>query len=172
MTMPLLKNKSRTLFLVVIALLTYGSQCHAELKVGDTFPDLTAQKLEGELPAKLKGKIVFVDFWASWCVPCASSFPVLDNLQKRYPDRLVIVAISVDEKPAKMQAFLKKHPVSFAVVRDAEHKLADLVDVQAMPTSFLLDGEGKVRFMHSGFHAEESQKKYTEEIESLLKGKP
>ncbi len=79
----------------------------AALKVGDTLPDLASFKLEGKLPASLKGKVVVVDFWASWCLPCAKSFPVLDELQKKYGDRLVVVAVNVDEKKANMDRFLE-----------------------------------------------------------------
>jgi len=141
----------------------------AALKVGDTLPDLTTFKLEGKLPADLNGKVVVVDFWASWCLPCAESFPALDELQKKYGDRLVIVAVNVDEKAAKMEGFLKKHPVSFTIVRDAEQKLVAVAEPPTMPTSFVLDGEGKVRFIHQGFHGAETRQQYQTEIESLLK---
>ncbi len=145
----------------------------AGLKAGDAFPDLAAQKLEGKLPEALKGKIVLVDFWASWCGPCAQSFPAMEELHKRYKERgFVILAVSVDEQAADLQAFLKKRPVSFAVVRDAEHKLVTAADVSAMPTSFLLDAKGKIRFVHTGYHGDATKKQYAEEIEALLKEKP
>lgn len=172
MNMPLLKNKFRALVALGGGLVLLANFGHAELKIGDAFPDLGTQKLEGKLPDTLKGKVVLVDFWASWCAPCAQSFPVMEQLHKQYPDRLIIIAVSVDEKPAKLQAFLKKHPASFVIVRDAAHTLATAVDADVMPTSFLLDTEGKVRFRHTGFHGEESQKQYLAEIESLLQGKP
>ncbi len=142
---------------------------HAALKVGDALPDLASFKLEGKLPDNLKGKVVLVDFWASWCLPCAKSFPVLDELQKKYGDKLVIVAVNIDEKAANMDTFLKKHSVSFTVVRDADQKLVAVVEPATMPTSFILDGEGKVRFLHNGFHGEDTRKEYVSEIESLLK---
>jgi thiol-disulfide isomerase/thioredoxin len=110
-----------------------------------------------------------VDFWASWCLPCAKSFPVLDELQKKYGDKLVIVGVNVDEKAANMDTFLKKHPAGFTVVRDGEQKLVAVVSPETMPTSFILDGEGKVRFLHNGFHGEDTRKEYVSEIESLLK---
>jgi thiol-disulfide isomerase/thioredoxin len=141
----------------------------AALNVGDTLPDLASFQLEGKLPAALKGKVVIVDFWASWCLPCAKSFPVLDELQKKYGDKLVIVAVSVDEKAANMEKFLTKHPVSFTVVRDPEQKLVAVAEPATMPTSFILDGEGKVRFLHNGFHGEDTRKAYVSEIDSLLK---
>ena len=141
----------------------------AALKVGDTLPDLASFQLEGKLPADLKGKIVLVDFWASWCLPCAESFPALDELQKKYGDKLVVLAVNVDEKEANMKKFLTKHPVSFTIVRDAGQKLVAVAEPQTMPTSFILDGEGKVRFAHKGFHGEKSRAEYISEIESLLK---
>jgi len=141
----------------------------AALKVGDNLPDLASFNLEGKLPDPLKGKVIIVDFWASWCLPCAKSFPVLDELQKKYGDRLVILAVNVDEKKANMDKFLEKHPVSFTVVRDAGQKLVAVVEPATMPTSFILDGEGKVRFLHNGFHGEDTRKEYVSEIESLLK---
>jgi thiol-disulfide isomerase/thioredoxin len=145
---------------------------HAALKVGDTAPDLAGFKLEGTLPDSLKGKVVILDFWASWCGPCAESFPVMDELQKKYGDQgLVIVAVSVDEKAAKMAAFLKKDPVSFTVVRDAQHKLVAAAEPETMPTSFIIDRDGKVRFLHNGFHGSVTRKEYIEQVESLLKSK-
>jgi thiol-disulfide isomerase/thioredoxin len=141
----------------------------AALKVGDTLPDLTTFKLEGKLPDNLKGKIVLVDFWASWCLPCAESFPALDALQKKYGDKLVVLAVNVDEKEANMTKFLAKHPVSFTIVRDAGQKLVAVAEPPTMPTSFILDGAGKVRFIHQGFHGETTRQQYVSEIESLLK---
>ncbi len=156
---------------IALATLLAGTflTAQAALKVGDTLPDLGSFKLEGKLPDTLKGKVVLVDFWASWCLPCAKSFPVLDELQKKYGDKLVIVAVNVDEKTENMEKFLKKHPVSFTVVRDEEQKLVSVVSPETMPTSFILDGEGKVRFLHNGFHGEDTRKEYVSEIESLLK---
>jgi len=93
-------------------------------------------------------------------------------LQNKFKDRLVILAVSVDAKPANLEKFLKKHPVTFTVVRDAEHQLVDAVGATSMPTSFLLDATGKVRFTHNGFDGEDTTKQYLTEIESLLNDKP
>ncbi len=139
------------------------------IKIGDAMPDLTAVKLEGKPPDNLKGKVVLLDFWASWCDPCKASFPAMEELDKQYgPRGLVIVAVNVDENRADMEEFLKTHSVSFTVVRDAGQKLVAEAGIATMPSSFLVDQSGKVRFVHAGFHGEETRKQYRQEIESLL----
>jgi thiol-disulfide isomerase/thioredoxin len=140
---------------------------------GETFPDLAGFKLEGTLPETLKGKIVMVDFWASWCEPCKQSFPAMEDLQKRYRERgFVILAVNVDENRAEMESFLKKNPATFTVVRDAAQKLVEKTGIATMPSSFLIDSTGKVRFVHSGYRGDETRKKYQQEIEALLNDKP
>jgi thiol-disulfide isomerase/thioredoxin len=153
----------------IAAIVTTAS---AGLKVGSDFPNLGSIQFEGELP-DLAGKIVMVDFWASWCGPCKKSFPVLDELQKKFGGQgLVIVAVNEDQKKSDMNQFLKENKVSFRVVRDAApdgKKLVDKVDVSAMPSTIIIDGTGKVRFIHSGFQGADTKKEFEQEIESLLK---
>ena len=140
------------------------------VKAGDPFPDLSKFGIEGKLPDTLKGKIVVVDFWASWCGPCKDSFPVMEELHRRFSDKgLVILAINVDESRAAMEEFLKEHPVTFSVVRDAKKKLVAAVNIASMPTSFILDADGKVHSIHNGFRGVETRKKYIKEIQALLK---
>ena len=142
----------------------------AALKVGDGFPDLAGFKLEGKLPDSLKGKIVIIDFWASWCQPCKDSFPAMNELQKKYAGKgLVIIAVNEDEEKSDMSDFLKDNAATFTVVRDAKQKLVGEAGIQTMPSSFVLDDTGKVRFTHSGFHGAETRKEYEQQIESLLK---
>ena len=140
------------------------------LKVGDPFPDLAGLGVEGELPRDLKGKVVIVDFWASWCGPCQESFPLMEDLYRKYRDQgLVVLAINVDESRSAMRTFLSDNPVSFPVVRDAKRRLVARVNVTSMPTSFLLDRKGAVRFMHPGYKGHETKRLYTREIEELLR---
>lgn len=157
---------------IAIAIIVTGLMvsAFANIKVGQTFPDLAGFKLEGKMPDGLKGKVVLVDFWASWCGPCGESFPVMEELQKKYrPQGLVILAINEDEKKADMEDFLKTHKVSFTVLRDAAQKLVEAAGIESMPGSFLLGPDGRVMFAHKGFHGNETHKQYEQEIQTLLK---
>jgi thiol-disulfide isomerase/thioredoxin len=136
---------------------------------GDMFPDLSSYGLEGALP-DLKGKVVLVDFFASWCGPCQESFPAMEKLYKKYGSQgLVIVAINLDKKQADMKQFLKAHPTSFSIVRDGSYKLVNEIKIPTMPSSFLLDRTGKVYAVHRGFEGSKTEKQYADEIDSLLK---
>jgi thiol-disulfide isomerase/thioredoxin len=143
--------------------------CLAAFKPGDNLPDLVSFRLEGKLPEELKGQVILLDFWASWCSPCKISFPAMEELKRKYAaEGLTIIAVSVDEKQANMQEFVKSAKVSFTVVRDAEQKLVATADVPTMPTSFLIDRSGKIRFIHAGFVGDETTRQYVKEIEQLL----
>lgn len=164
-----MKNKNRISVLAKIAALALSVSCSFAVNTGEQFPDLKGYELEGAVP-DLKGKVVLVDFFASWCGPCRQSFPVMEELQAKYKDKgLVILAVNVDRKRIDMERFVKKEGATFPVVRDAASKLISEVKVPTMPTSFLVDRHGKVAAVHTGFHGDETKAKYISEIESLLK---
>ena len=130
----------RHLWLGALALGLASANVEAgQIKVGDSFPDLAKFQLEGKLPEHLDGKVVIVDFWASWCGPCKDSFPAMEELQKTYGDKgLVILAVNLDEEKSAMEDFLKQNKVSFTVVRDASKKLVNAVNISSMPSSFII----------------------------------
>ncbi|MEQ1438427.1 TlpA disulfide reductase family protein [Fontimonas sp. SYSU GA230001] len=107
-----------------------------------------------DTPQALKqfaGKVVYVDFWASWCAPCAESFPWLNTLQDKYGSRLVVVGVNVDENQKDADRFLQRHPARFAILRDPKGELAAHYDIPGMPTSLILDENGALVHLHSGF---------------------
>ena len=142
---------------------------HAEVGVGDLFPVLAAAGLEGgPLPAS-DGRVVLVDFWASWCAPCKASFPAYARLYADdAPRGLLIVAVSVDEHPAAYTAFLKDLRPPFATARDSAHRLVREVSVSAMPSCYLVGRDGRVRFRHRGFHGSSTENELRTEIDLLL----
>ncbi len=155
--------------------LTLAAFARAEMKVGDLFPTLgpagVANLAGGELPVTA-GKVVLVDFWASWCTPCKASFPMMAKLHADYAARgLVIAAVSVDEKSAAAKAFAKKLAPPFPALHDAQQKLVQQVVVPAMPTSYLLGPDGRVRFIHQGYHGEATERELRQQIEALLSPK-
>ena len=152
-------------FLALLAIPVFA----AGLKEGDALPDLSKFQLEGSLP-DLKGKVVLIDFWASWCPPCKASFPAMDALLKKYGEKgFVVLAVNVDEDKREMDKFLKKASPTFTLVRDAQQKFVEAANVSTLPTSLLIDRTGKIRHVHSGFEGEKTTAQYEKQIEELLK---
>jgi thiol-disulfide isomerase/thioredoxin len=153
---------------VLVFVLTARFVGAGSLNVGDRFPPLQGKSLEGALPA-LEGKILYVDFWASWCEPCRVSFSEMEKIHTRYKDRgFSVVAVNLDEDAGAMAAFLKGRALSFPVVRDARQLLVAAVGIEAMPTSLLLDRKGRIVAIHRGFKGRETVEQLIQEIETLL----
>lgn len=152
--------------------LTLTAVALAEVKVGQPFPDLANFALEGTLPAR-EGQVVLVDFWATWCAPCKVSFPAYSELQRELAGRgFVLLAVSVDKTKGPYDEFLKRFAPAFPTMRDGAQKLVAEVKVPAMPTSYLIDRQGVLREVHSGFHGAETVRSLREEIIKLLEEKP
>jgi thiol-disulfide isomerase/thioredoxin len=115
-----------------------------------------------------QGKVVYLDFWASWCKPCQKSFPWMNQLTRRYPaDQFTVVTINLDEEAADMRDFLARVPAEFDVFHDTSASLARKFKIEGMPTSFLIDRDGKVHSRHVGFY-EKKKQQLEAEIEGLL----
>jgi thiol-disulfide isomerase/thioredoxin len=105
-----------------------------------------------------RGKIVWVDFWASWCTPCRRSFPWLNEIMSRYSDQgFVIVGVNVDKERALADEFLRETPARFPIAYDPEGSMAEKYEVLGMPSSFLIDREGNVISSHIGFRRDEQE---------------
>ncbi len=102
-----------------------------------------------------KGKVVYLDFWASWCHPCEQSFPYMEQLKQRYGNDLVVIAINVDHNHDRAEAFLQRLHSDLNVVYDPKGELAARYAVKDMPTSILIDRDGKVQYVHKGFFPEQ-----------------
>ena len=144
----------------------------AAVEAGGAMPQVSPQQLADSKPlafASLRGNVVYVDFWASWCVPCRQSMPALDSLYRKYQAQgLRVVGVNKDVAKADAERFLQRVPVSFPLVADPNDAVARAFDVQAMPSGYLVDRKGVVRHVHRGFTAGTAAT-LNSEIESLLK---
>jgi thiol-disulfide isomerase/thioredoxin len=107
--------------------------------------------------AAYKGKVVYLDFWASWCVPCRQSFPWMNQMHRLYgKDGLVVLAVNMDQVRADADTFLRQYPAEFTVRYDREGALAQTFKVRGMPTSVLLGRDGKTLLVHEGFKSRDA----------------
>ena len=124
--------------------------------IGASAPSLDVPAAAGGGALKLgehAGKVVVVDFWATWCEPCRQSFPAYQKLLDESGGKLAILAVSVDEDPSGIDAFVRDTGVKFPVGWDKDQTAAKAYEPPTMPTSFVIDKNGIVRFVHAGFSA-------------------
>ena len=160
----------RTVFVASVLgaiLVTIGRAGGAEVKAA---PDVSLQTEQGA-PARLaafKGKVILVDFWASWCAPCKTSFPALEALHREFAPRgLAVLAVNLDERRKDADGFLSAHPHTMPVLFDPNGGAPAAFGVKGMPSSFLIDRAGIIRFTHMGYTANIGQQ-YRQEIDLLI----
>ena len=125
------------------------------LDVGDRAPDFQARSVVGDARVvlhELRGKVVLVDFWASWCAPCNAAMPELEKLSKEFPaDQFVVLGVNVDTKLDDARRAIERRRVSYPNASDPTGTLPRRFGLETMPTSYLIDADGVVRVVHRGF---------------------
>lgn len=118
-------------------------------------PDFTLPTFPGDTNINLqdfKGRVVYLDFWATWCPPCRKSFPWMDEMHSRYKDEgLTIIAVSVDKKRELIEKFIEKTEPTFTIAHDPSGKIAKAYKLRGMPSSYLIDRNGQLVKIHMGF---------------------
>jgi cytochrome c biogenesis protein CcmG/thiol:disulfide interchange protein DsbE len=143
-----------TRILVAILMLAFAPLALA-VETGRAAPDFTVTDGGGKAIrlSEYRGKqAIYVDFWASWCIPCRNSFPWMNELQSRFPN-IKILAINLDERREDADRFLAAVPARFPIAFDPKGAVARSYDVKVMPSSMLIDADGVVRLEHRGFRA-------------------
>ncbi len=159
----------RALCVVIVSALLGLLLCSSTAVAGEKALRFRLPGISGVVDlAKFRGKVVYLDFWASWCIPCRKSFPWMNMLQARYKEKgFEVIAVSLDENPGDATAFLRRYPAAFTVAFDRRGKVAEAYGLKVMPTSYLIDKNGLVTARFEGFNS--SHKKETESaIEELL----
>lgn len=141
------------------------------LEAGDRAPDFAAPMLDGEGTIELsdyRGKIVYLDFWASWCAPCLLAIPEVEALRSEFPSEdFQIIAINLDRQKKKALRFLSKNPVGYPSASDPKGRLPGQYGLDTMPTSYLIDRNGLICYVHRGFRRGDGAK-LRQEIRALI----
>jgi peroxiredoxin len=138
---------------------------------GQPAPDFALKTNTGENMrlADLKGDVVMINFWATWCGPCREEMPLLDELYTRYSRvGFNLVGVNIDDDPARAREMIEALGVGFPVVFDSDKRVSQLYEVQAMPVTILLDRDGVVRYVHHGYKPG-YEDKYLEQIRELIR---
>jgi thiol-disulfide isomerase/thioredoxin len=117
----------------------------------------------------LKGQVVLINFWATWCGPCRKEMPLLEQIQKKYaPLGFTLLGVNVEEDTAMMDTFLKDVPVTFPILLDPANGISKLYDVSAMPSTVIVDRKGNIRYVHQGYQPGD-ESKYQDMIRQLIR---
>jgi len=153
--------------LIAATLLDAGAQAALD----SAAPDFTLKSRAGEniKLSELRGQVVLSNFWASWCGPCRQEMPLLDQMyQKSSPLGFTLLGVNVEQVSTDAERLLKDTPVTFPILFDAQNEVSKLYDVTAMPSTVLVDRDGKVRFVHKGYQPG-YEEEYQTQIRALVK---
>lgn len=134
-------------------------------------PDFTLTARDGQPVSlsDLKGQVVMINFWATWCGPCRQEMPLLEQLYTRYEGLgFTLLGVNVEEHSKDAEVFLKETPVTFPILFDPENGVSKLYDVSAMPSTVLVDRSGNVRFLHHGYQPG-YENEYQNQIRTLVR---
>ena len=162
---------SRFIPRALLAAILVGYLAGANAAAPQPAPDFTLKSLSGEnlKLSELRGQVVLVNFWASWCGPCRQEMPLLDEMYQRYQKLgFTILGVNVEQDVAPAQAMLKENPVHFPVLFDPQSTASKLYNLNAMPTTVLVDRSGNVRYLHQGYMPGYEQT-YQQQVSELLR---
>jgi peroxiredoxin len=119
--------------------------------------------------SELRGQVVLLNFWASWCGPCRQEMPLLEKLQQRYSALgFTVLGVNVEEDPSKAKSLLKDIPVSFPILFDTQNTVSKQYNVSAMPSTVMIDRNGNMRYLHTGYKSGD-EVQYKKWVKQLVK---
>ncbi|MGB5623977.1 MAG: TlpA disulfide reductase family protein [Gammaproteobacteria bacterium] len=157
--------------LLVAALAVAGSVSAARNLVGSPAPDFTLSGLSGAnlRLSEYQGRVVMINFWATWCGPCRQEMPALQTIYQRYePAGFTLLGVNVDAEPDGARRMAEDLGVSFPLLFDADKDVSKLYDVRAMPVTVLVDRDGRVRYVHHGYKPG-YEERYLDQVRTLLR---
>jgi thiol-disulfide isomerase/thioredoxin len=172
MTLTMMKSNPKVAGILILALLFFGSfPMTAGSEASGPAPNFTLTDRDGKSVSleELRGQVVMINFWASWCGPCREEMPLLEQIHQRYePLGFTLLGVNVEENSGDAEAWLKDRPVSFPILFDPGNGVSKLYDVVAMPSTVLVDRQGNVRFLHHGYQAG-YEDQYQDQVRALVR---
>ena len=163
--------KTAAIFYVLTALLAAPASQAAMPKIGAAAPDFALKSSSGKnlKLSEHRGEVVMINFWATWCGPCRQELPLLNRLHEQYRKTgFTLLGVNIDDRQDAAQDMAKKLGITFPVLFDTDKRVSRLYDVNAMPSTVLIDRDGKVRYIHLGYRAG-YETSYESQIRELLK---
>lgn len=148
-----------------------SSLVSASVKVSEMAPDFTLKSLQGNnlRLEEYRGQVVLLNFWASWCGPCRQEMPILDRIHQRYEDTgFAVLGVNVEGEIAPAQKIVDMTNVTFPILIDEGQAVSELYELEAMPSTLVIDRNGVVRYVHLGYKAGD-EAKYIEVVKSLIR---
>lgn len=158
----------RKIFLVCLSFSAMLSTVNASAEIG---PDFTLKSNQGKniRLAELRGNVVMLNFWASWCAPCRKEMPLLDGLSDRYGAAgFILLGINVEKDGTAGDKIIKELGIKFPILYDSESKVSQAYNVDAMPTTVMIDKDGEIRYVNRGYRAGD-ENKYRKQIRELIR---
>lgn len=158
-------------YLLLSVALLIGGVSHATEPLEGPAPDFTLKSRDGKNVrlSDLRGQVVMLNFWASWCGPCRQEMPLLDELSKRYSRAgFTLLGVNVEQDSSLGEKYLQDTPVSFPILWDPTSKVSQLYDIDAMPSTVMIDRDGNMRYLHRGYKPG-YEKDYKKQIKELIR---
>lgn len=164
-----MKLLRRFAWVAVLSFVGFGA--NASVNLSDEAPDFTLKSLQGSnlRLEEYRGQVVLINFWASWCGPCRQEMPILDRLHQRYEDTgFTVLGVNVEGEVTPAQKIVDKTNVTFPVLIDEKQSVSQLYDLEAMPSTVVLDRSGIVRYIHLGYKPGD-EAKYVQVVKKLIR---
>ena len=169
-----MRLKTLTITAALLASSAFAPGALAGDALGQPAPGFSLPLRGGTAPLgldKLRGQVVMVNFWASWCGPCREEFPLLDQVYKKYkPLGFTMLGINVEPESKDAEGFIAKTPVTFPIVFDKDSAVSKLYHVEGMPSTVLIDRNGVLRWVHRGYKPGD-ENEYLDHVRALLREK-